>query len=231
MQNPEAKDYCLASMGIYVFQANTLIRALENSATDFGGEIIPELLGKEKVCSYIFDGYWEDIGTIKAFFETNLSLTDKLPSFNFFDSEAKIYTRARLLPATKLNSCKVDRAVIGDGCTITSGFITRSLLGLRSVIRSGTVLENVVMLGADFYEAPEDIEENLAFERPALGIGEGCIIKHAILDKNVRIGNNVILDPAGLADDVYYAGSIIIREGVMIVCKNTKVPDGFVLKA
>lgn len=231
MSNPGPQDYCLASMGIYVFRAKTLIGALENNATDFGGEIIPELLGKEKICSYIFDGYWEDIGTIKAFFNTNLSLTDRVPPFNFFDSDAKIYTRARLLPATKLNSCKVDRAVIGDGCTITDGCITRSLLGLRSVIQAGTVLESVVMLGADFYETFEDLEENLAIGRPPLGIGEGSFIKHAILDKNVRIGRNVILDPAGLSDDVYYNGGIVIRDGVMVVCKNTALPDGFILKS
>lgn len=231
MHNPGEQEYCLASMGIYVFQAKTLVTALKSNATDFGREIIPELLGKEKVCSYIFDGYWEDIGTIKAFFDTNLSLTDRLPPFNFFDPDAKIYTRARLLPATKLNSCKVDRAVIGDGCTITDGFITRSLIGLRSIIRSGAVLEDVVMLGADFYETFEDLEENLAIGRPALGVGGGSVINHAILDKNVRIGRNVFLNPKGLADGNYREGGIVIRDGVMVVCKNTTLPDGFILKA
>lgn len=231
MHNPGSQDYCLASMGIYVFNAKTLASALEDDATDFGKEIIPELLGKEKMHSHIFDGYWEDVGTVKAFFETNLSLTDELPPFDFFNQDAKIYTRARLLPASKLNSCKLDRAVIGDGCIITNGHLTHSLLGIRSVVQSGAVIENVVMLGADFYETISELEENSKFGRPALGIGSGSIVKQAILDKNVRIGKNVVLDPEGLPDNFDQGGNILIRDGILIVCKDAIVPDGFVLKA
>lgn len=231
MKNPDNQDYCLASMGIYVFDAKTLISAFETQATDFGKEIIPNLLGKTKMCSYVFDGYWEDLGTIKAFFDTNLRLTDELPPFDFFDQDARIYTRTRLLPAAKLNSCEVERVVLGDGCIVTNGRLNRCLLGIRSVVQEGAVLENVVMLGADFYETIEDLEENKKMGRPALGIGQSSTIKHAILDKNVRIGRNVILDPEGLPTELDHESGIFIREGIMIVCKNLILPDGFVLKA
>ena len=239
MKNPSVQDYCMASMGIYVFNAKTLAQALETKATDFGKEIIPELLGKTKMCSYIFDDYWEDIGTIKAFFDTNLKLTEAIPPFNFFNQEAKIYTRGRLLPPSKLNSCQVECVVLGDGSIITEGQLKHSLLGVRSVVQNNAVLEDVVMLGADFHETIEDLEENRKLGRPALGIGSGSIVRHAILDKNVRIGQNVILDPQGLPDNlnqdnmdnVEHCNGVYICEGVLIVCKNTIVPDGFVLKA
>ena len=231
MKNPGDQDYCLASMGIYVFDAKTLTSVLETKSTDFGKEVIPGLLGKAKICGYVFDDYWEDIGTIKAFFETNLRLTDDLPPFDFFTQDAKIYTRARLLPASKLNSCEVESVVLGDGSIITKGRVKRSLLGVRSVIREGGVLENVVMLGADFYETIEEMDENHKLGRPDLGVGAGSVIRHAILDKNVRIGRDVILDPAGLPAEFDHESGILIREGVMIISKDSVVPDGFVLKA
>jgi glucose-1-phosphate adenylyltransferase len=231
MHHPGDKDYCLASMGIYVFNAKALVDALAMDATDFGKEIIPGLLGKEKMCSYVFDEYWEDIGTVKAFFDTNLSLTDEIPPFNFFDEDAKIYTRARLLPASKLNSCRVDRAVVADGCIVTNGSLTRCSLGVRSVVHSGAALEDVVMMGADWFETTDELEENAALGRPSIGVGEGSIVKHAILDKNVRIGKNVVLDPTGLPDKFGEGVDIAIRDGVLVVCKGTVVPDGFVLTA
>ena len=231
MKNPSDQEYCLASMGIYVFSANTLARALETKATDFGKEIIPDLLGKAKICSYIFDDYWEDVGTIRAFFDTNLKLTEELPPFDFFNQEAKIYTRGRLLPPSKLNSCQVERVVLGDGSIITNGRLKHSLLGVRSVVQSNAVLEDVVMLGADFHETMEDLEENQKLGRPDLGIGAGSFIKHAILDTNVRIGKNVVLDPEGLPEKFDHDNGIFIRDGILIVCKETIVPDGFVLKA
>jgi len=230
MHDPGTKDYCLASMGIYVFNAKTLIKALATDTTDFGKEIIPGLLGKEKMCSYVFDEYWEDIGTVKAFFDTNLSLTDEVPPFNFFDEDAKIYTRARLLPASKLNSCKVNRAVVADGCIVTNGCLDRCSLGVRSVVHSGANLKDVVMLGADSYETVEELSENVAKGRPAIGVGPGSVVKHAILDKNVRIGSNVVLDPTGLPDHFGEGVDLAIRDGVLIVCKNVVVPDDFVLK-
>ena len=231
MKDPGTRDYCLASMGIYVFNAKVLIDALKSDATDFGKEIIPGLLGQAKICSYVFDDYWEDIGTVKAFFDANIRLTDPIPTFNFFDEEARIFTHARFLPASKINSCVVDRAILADGCIVTDGLIKHSTLGVRSVVREQSSLENVVMMGADNFEATEDLEENIRLGRPAYGVGKNCMIKNAILDKNVRIGNHVVLDPTGLPDNYGPDVSVAIRDGVLVVCKDTIVPDGFVIKA
>ena len=231
MKDPGTRDYCLASMGIYVFNAKVLIDALKSDATDFGKEIIPGLLGQAKICSYVFDDYWEDIGTVKAFFDANIRLTDPVPPFNFFDEETRIFTHARFLPASKINSCVVDRAILADGCIVTDGLIKHSTLGVRSVVREQSSLENVVMMGADNFEATEDLEENSRLGRPAYGVGKNCMIKNAILDKNVRIGNNVVLDPTGLPDNYGPDVSVAIRDGVLVVCKDTIVPDGFVIKA
>ena len=231
MRDPGTRDYCLASMGIYIFNAKTLVDALESQAKDFGKEIIPALLGKAKIHSYIFDEYWEDIGTVRAFFEANIRLTEPVPPFNFFDEAARIFTRARFLPASKINSCVVDRAIMADGCIVSGAEIRRSTLGVRSVVRDQSLLENVVMMGADSFEADEDFAENFQLGRPDIGVGENCVIKNAILDKNVRIGNNVILDPAGLPDNYGPDISVAIRDGVLVVCKDATVPDGFILKA
>ena len=205
--------------------------ALESQAKDFGKEIIPALLGKAKIHSYIFDDYWEDIGTVRAFFEANIRLTEPVPPFNFFDEAARIFTRARFLPASKINSCVVDRAIMADGCIVSGAEIRRSTLGVRSVVRDQSLLENVVMMGADSFEADDDFAENSQLGRPDIGVGENCVIKNAILDKNVRIGNNVILDPAGLPDNYGPDISVAIRDGVLVVCKDATVPDGFILKA
>ncbi len=231
MKDPGDKDYCLASMGIYVFNASTLIKALNSDTTDFGKEIIPSLLGKSKMCSYVFDDYWEDIGTVKAFFDANLRLTDPVPPFNFFDEDARIYTHARFLPASKMNSCSVDRAIVADGCIVTDSSLVRSSLGVRSIVRDQSKLDNVVMMGADYFETESDFEENRKLGRPDFGVGKNCCIKNAILDKNVRIGDNVVLDPAGLDDHFGPGVDISIRDGVLVVCKDAVVPDGYVLKA
>ncbi|TVP80664.1 MAG: glucose-1-phosphate adenylyltransferase [Puniceicoccaceae bacterium] len=231
MKNPGEQDYCLASMGIYVFNAKTLIEALKSDTTDFGKEIIPSLLGQAKLHSYVFDDYWEDIGTVKAFFEANVRLTDPVPPFNFFDEEARIYTHARFLPASKLNSCVVDRAIMADGCIVSGASIKHTTLGVRSVVREHSELENVVMMGADNFETIDDLEENRQIGRPDYGVGQNCSIKNAILDKNVRIGNNVMLDPTGLPDNFGPDVKVAIRDGVLVVCKDAIVPDGFVLKA
>ena len=231
MKDPGDKDYCLASMGIYIFNAKTLINALKTNATDFGKEIIPGMLGQSKMCSYVFDDYWEDIGTVKAFFDSNIRLTDPVPPFNFFDEDARIFTRARFLPASKINSCVINRATLADGCIVTDAKINHSTLGVRSVVRNQSSLENVVMMGADNFETLEDLKENKALQRPDYGVGQNCIVKNAILDKNVRIGNNVVLDPTGLPDNFGSDVDVAIRDGVLVVCKDTIVPNGFVLKA
>ena len=231
MKKPDKDDYCLASMGIYIFKAKALVSSLENNMKDFGKEVIPSLLGSMKLNSYIFDNYWEDIGTVKAFFDCNLSLTDLVPPFNFYDQDRIIYTRARYLPAAKVNGATIFNTVIADGCIITNASLNRVMLGVRSCIAANSNLNNVVMMGSDTYENEKDFRENKELGRPNLGIGENCYISNAIIDKNVRIGNNVHLDPAGLEDDYESNAKVAIRDGVLIVTKDAVLPDGFSFKS
>ena len=219
---------CLASMGIYVFSKRILYSALENfSSTDFGREIIPGMLGKVGMYANVCEGYWEDIGTVRSFFDANLSLTDPLPPFNFFERNRIIYTHARFLPASKVNGCKVDHAIISDGCIIENADIRRCVVGVRSVIGSGSKLENVIVMGGDYFEDPEDTQQNKEYDLPDLGIGDNCYIRDAIIDKNARIGNNVRLTPNG-KPDLYESGDVVIRDGVVVVLKNGVVPDNTV---
>ncbi|MEI6860758.1 MAG: glucose-1-phosphate adenylyltransferase [Verrucomicrobiota bacterium] len=219
------EQHCLASMGIYVFNRAVLAEALAGAETDFGKEIIPGLLGKKKLHAHIFEGYWEDIGTVRAFFETNLALADPLPPFNFYDPGAPVFTQDRYLPASKLNQCAIDHVVIGDGSIITSSSLRRCVLGVRSFIGEGSLLENVVMMGADDYELEEQQRANAAQGLPSLGVGRNCHIEHTIIDKNARLGDRVRLSPAGKPDGTYAHG-IIIRDGVLIVRKGAIVPGG-----
>ena len=193
--------------------------ALDNAMTDFGKEVIPALLGKKRIYAHIFEGYWEDIGTVRAFFEANLALAQPLPPFNFFLPSAPIYTKDNYLPASKLNKCAIDHVVIGDGSILTDSSLKHCVLGIRSFIGEGTQLEDVVMMGADFYEIEANLEANVAAGRPHLGIGKGCRIRHAIIDKNARIGDGCVLSPEGKADGRYVDGAVIIRDGVLVVPK------------
>ncbi len=231
MKDPDSGDYCLASMGIYVFNARVLSEALDSEMKDFGKEVIPSLLGKKKLHSYVFDDYWEDIGTVKAFFECNLQLTDIKPPFNFYDETQRIYTRARYLPAVKINGASIRHAVIADGSIINNASLNRVILAVRSVISEGSKLENVVMMGADDFENDINFLENVTLGRPNIGVGKDCSIRNAILDKNVRIGNNVVLDPSGLEDNYKSCADVVIRDGVLIVTKDTVLQDGYQMKA
>jgi glucose-1-phosphate adenylyltransferase len=223
-QTSRAEKHCLASMGIYVFNRSVLAEALNNTMTDFGKEIIPTLLGRTRLFSHIFEGYWEDIGTVKAFFDANLALAQPLPPFNFFDETSPIYTKENYLPASKINKCDIDYAVIGDGSIIEDSHLKHSVLGIRSFVRRGCRLEDVVMMGADAYETPEQAESNRRQGIPNLGLGFGCDIQGAIIDKNSRIGDNVKLSPAGKPDG-NYAHGVLIRDGVLVVPKNCVVPS------
>ncbi len=227
LANSSGEKHCLASMGIYVFNRKALAEALDNQMTDFGKEIIPSLLGKKKLFAHIFEGYWEDIGTVKAFFDANLALTNPLPPFNFFDQSAPIYTQDRYLPPSKINRCQFDCVVFGDGSIIEDSTIGHSLLGIRSIVRAGSRLKDVVMMGADFYETEAELAANRSMGRPHIGIGAGSHIEHAIIDKNARIGAGVKILAAGKPDGNYPHG-IIIRDGVLVVPKGVVVPDGFV---
>jgi glucose-1-phosphate adenylyltransferase len=223
------EPYCLASMGIYVFNRRALAEALDNTMADFGKEIIPGLLGRMKLYAHIFEGYWEDIGTVRAFFEANLALAQPLPPFNFFDPAAPIYTQDRYLPASKLNRCQIDHAVIGDGCIIADSTIRRCVFGIRSFVEEGCVLEDVIVMGSDYYETTEQQDENLAQGRPHLGVGKGCRISGAIIDKNARIGAGCVLQAAGKEDGSYAGGAVIIRDGVLVVPKGVTLPAGTVV--
>ena len=221
-------DYCLVNMGIYIFNGKILREALQTKETDFGKEIIPGLLGKKKLFSYIFKGYWEDIGTIDAFFEANLRLTDNVPPFNFFDQKGRIFTHARFLPAAKVNQMDASHVILSDGAIVSHASLNRCVIGVRSVVREGSNLDNVVMMGSDFFEDEDDLATNAKTGRPAVGIGQNCRIRNAIIDKNCRIGDNVVLDPAG-KPDLWESDGIVVRDGILIVIKDSIIPAGTVI--
>jgi glucose-1-phosphate adenylyltransferase len=219
---------CLASMGIYVFKRQVLEEALDNTMTDFGKEIIPGLLDRKRLFSFVFEGYWEDIGTVRAFFEANLQLAHPLPSFNFFTQLDPIYTHPRYLPAAKINLCTIDHAIIGDGSIITEARLKRCVIGIRSVLREGVQLEDVVMMGADFYESESDFAANAVRGIPGIGIGRNCQIRTAIIDKNARIGDNVVLNPVGKPNG-HIRDGIAIVDGILVVAKGGIVASGTVV--
>lgn len=229
MSHPKpGKEYCLASMGIYVFNGKTLRKSLETPAADFGKEIIPGLLGKAKLQAYIFDGYWEDIGTIRSFFEANLMLTDPVPPFSFFDKHNPVFSRPRYLPASKLNGCNAKCCIVSDGCIISDAILRRCVIGVRSFINEGSRLENVVMMGADHYQTLDELARANDPEEPPMGIGRNCRIANAIIDKNARIGNNVVISPEGKPDG-YSEGAVCVRDAVVVISKNGVVPDNTVI--
>lgn len=224
--NPE--DLFLASMGIYVFNKQVLLDLLNNNDTDFGKHIIPGAIHTHKVNSYIFQGYWEDIGTIQSFFEANLDVTSELPRFNFFDMSAPIFSRPRFLPASKINGAQIDHAIISDGCIINHSKIVHSVLGVRSIIAPGCDLYRVCMMGNDFYESQESIQSHAERNLPPIGVGSNSKIHNAIIDKNARIGRNVVISPEGKPENMDHE-NYFIRDGIVIVPKGGVIPDGMVI--
>jgi glucose-1-phosphate adenylyltransferase len=222
------KDY-LASMGIYIFDADLMESSLEGTENDFGKEIIPMILAQEAVNAYVFDGYWEDIGTIKSFYEANLDLTTINPRFNFYEEDLPIYTHKRNLPASKLNYCSLNQALTAEGCIITNASITRSIVGVRTIIESGASLDGVICMGADFYESDAERAANRTAGRPDVGIGKGTIVKGAIIDKNARIGENsrIGIDPRERADGDY--ANYYIVDGIIIIPKYGIISPGTVI--
>lgn len=212
----------LASMGIYIFNKDVLVDLLENSEyEDFGKQIIPESIKKKRVFSYVFNDYWEDIGTIKSFFEANLDFASTLPKFNFYDEDAPIYTNARFLPGSKIKHCSINATLISDGSILEGSEIINSVIGIRSKIRGGSSLDRVVMMGADYFEDNDK-------EGAKLGVGNCCIIRNAILDKNVRIGNNVVIDYKGKEKTVD-KGNYHIVDGIVIIPKGSIIPDNTII--
>lgn len=219
--HPPQDDLYQASMGIYIFKRHVLEECLDNDFVDFGKNVIPAAIDRYKVLAYIFQGYWEDIGTIRAFFEANLNLTDPHPSYSFYKPGAPIYTHPRFLPASVIRSATINRAIISEGCIIEAASLERCLIGLRSVVQTGSTLKNVIMMGSDFYdtEMPRPSEGV-----PAIGIGKNCHIENAIIDKNARIGDRVVISPHGKSQDTQGAG-FFVRDGLVVIEKNSVIPS------
>jgi glucose-1-phosphate adenylyltransferase len=221
-----SEDHYLASMGIYVFSRKVLEEALDNNRADFGKDIIPAAIKTHRVFAYIYQGYWEDIGTIGAFFEANLDFARPRPQFDFYDRNAPIYTRSRYLPASQVTGGNFNDALIADGCRIGRNVrIDRGMIGIRSIIQSNCHLEDCVMMGNDSYEDNQMRNENEARGNPHMGIGEGCTIRRAIIDKNVQIGEGCVITPDGKTGDIDHE-LYSIRDGIVVVPKNTIIPAG-----
>ncbi|MCB0301012.1 MAG: glucose-1-phosphate adenylyltransferase, partial [Calditrichaeota bacterium] len=225
--NPN-KPY-MGSMGIYIFRTEALIKLLEkHEGVDFGKNIIPAAMDSSRVYGYEFNGYWEDIGTIRRFYEVNLDMTKPDPPFDFYDRERPIYTRPRFLPGSEIHGASLYNVLIGDGCRIHEATIRHSVIGLRSIVDASVTMNRVVMMGADYYETDADKAENKRSGRPNVGIANGCVIEDAIIDKNARIGKNVtISNKRGVQNEE--GKNYVIQDGIVVIPKNAVVPDGTVI--
>lgn len=222
----------LASMGIYVFKYDLLeqLLAKDPTAFDFGRNILPAAINNCNVQAYMFNGYWEDIGTISAFYEANIDLSSRMPKFNLFDTDAPIFTRSRYLPPSKINDCEIHDSIISDGCIINTARITRSIIGLRSRIEAGARIENSILMGSDYYQSIEDMRSEIKSGLPRLGVGENSVVRRAILDKNTRVGSGVrLVNEAGIENADGEGGNYFIRDRIIIVPKNAVIPDGTVV--
>jgi glucose-1-phosphate adenylyltransferase len=226
VSRPDSSKPYLASMGIYIFSIDALSTVLDkNEGTDFGKEILPAAIEAGRMYAYPFEGYWEDIGTVSAFYEANLTLTQPNPPFDFYDPQRPIYTRSRFLPASRVDGCRMERVVLANGCRLYEANIQECVIGLRSMVRRGAILRRVIVMGTDFYESVDSKAENRLLNRPPIGIGANTSIERAIIDKNARIGERVLIrSHAGEADrdEEMYS----IRDGIVVIPKNTVIPDG-----
>ncbi|MGQ9854319.1 MAG: glucose-1-phosphate adenylyltransferase [Candidatus Oleimicrobiaceae bacterium] len=219
----------IASMGIYVFERQTLFDILsESTEEDFGKGIIPYAIKTRKVYAYLFDSYWEDIGTISSFYEAMLDLTRPVPKFNFYTQRVPIFTRPRYLPGAKITASLIERTILADGSIVEQCEIKDSILGIRSIVRSGTRIYASIIMGADYYETDQERQEAAAHGIPEIGIGHNCFIERAIIDKNARIGANVQILNRN-RDGFVKAENFVIREGIVIVPKNAIIPPGTVI--
>jgi glucose-1-phosphate adenylyltransferase len=222
----EGKHY-LASMGIYIFNKKLLVDLMSNPETkDFGKEIIPQAVGNKKILSYQYEGYWTDIGNIDSFFEANIGLTEDVPKFNLFDNDNKIYTRPRMLPPSKFKNTTVDKSLISEGCILNAKEIVHSVIGIRSRVGKDSVIKNTYVMGNDIYQSIEDMEEDTKNNKILVGIGEGCYINNALVDKNCRIGNNVYINGGSHLENAtteLYA----IKDGIVVIKKGVTLPNNF----
>ena len=225
------KNY-LASMGIYIFSKKALYHLLNEvhpNATDFGKEIMPQAIDSYKVVSFQYDGYWTDIGNIYSFFEANIGLTDDVPLFNLFDNAKTVYSRARMLPPAKISGTRLNKSIIAEGSIILADAIEQSVVGIRARIGTGSTVANAYIMGNDYYETLDQIHDNTLAGKPLIGIGQRCVIECAIIDKNCRIGNDVIIKGGkhlANTDHSLYA----VKDGIVVVKKMAILPDGFVIQ-
>jgi len=229
MQN--AGRIYLASMGIYIFNRNLLfdlLRTEYKDATDFGKEIIPQSIDKYNVASYQYTGYWTDIGNIYSFFEANLDLTKDIPDFNMFDSDRTIYTRPRMLPPAKISGTTLEKTLIAEGSIINASRVEHSVIGIRSRVGHGSTVVSTYIMGSDYYETLVDIASAAEKGIPLLGVGDRCYIKNAILDKNVRIGNDVRINGGPHLENTDHA-LYTVKDGIVVVKKGAIIPNGFVI--
>ncbi len=219
----------LASMGIYIFNRHLLFELLQNEfkdAADFGKEIIPQSINKYKIAGFQYEGYWEDIGNIPAFFHANIGLTKDIPEFNLFDNTKTIYTRARMLPPAKISGTRLDHSIIADGCIVNAAHIENCVIGIRSRIGHDSNLINTYIMGSDYYETLEDIAVDLQHGIPQLGVGSRCNIQNAIIDKNCRIGDDVrIIGGAHIEDGD--SPLYTVKDGIVVIKKGAVLPNGF----
>lgn len=217
----DGEERFLASMGIYLFNTDVLLKLLDNDEKDFGKNIIPAAIDKHMVCSHSFNGYWRDIGTIGAFWEANMDLTEALPQFSFYEAEAPIYTHMRYLPPSKINACDLNRALLSEGCIISGHRILHSIIGVRARVGEGSVIEHTVMMGSDYYDAQRP---GASTDLP-LGVGRDCFIRRAIIDKNARIGDGCYITPDGKANGTS-TDLFTVQDGIIVIPKNAVIPHG-----
>lgn len=222
----QGKKY-LASMGIYIFNRQLLEDLMADPDTkDFGKEIIPQAVGKHKILSYQYEGYWTDIGNIESFFEANIGLTADIPEFNLFDNDNKIFTRPRLLPPSKFRNSNINQSLISEGCIINAKEIKSSVIGIRSRIGDGTVIQHSYVMGNDFYQDLDEMNKDTVNNKIHIGIGNDCFIKNALIDKNVRIGNNVHIN-GGKHLENFTNELYSIKDGIVVIKKDAILPDNF----
>jgi glucose-1-phosphate adenylyltransferase len=225
LQIDSAEDHCLASMGIYLFNRDILVKALENDKTDFGKHIIPAAISKYRVFAHLFQGYWEDVGTIRSFFDANLQMCSVQPGFSFFDRSSPVYTRARFLPPSKIMDSVISQSLVADGCFIINSKIERCVVGLRSYIGDGCTLKDTIIMGCDYYVPAPDVPEKESVSMPHMSIGRNCRIERAIIDKNVHIGDSVVITDKSASPN-FDGPNYYIRDGIVIIPKNTVLVSG-----
>ena len=228
---PEDDRHYLASMGIYLFKREVLVKALSVDYEDFGKEVFPAIVRSHRVQAHLFDDYWEDIGTIRSFYEANLALATPHPPFELGKPEAPMYSRARFLPPARMDDANVRRSLIADGSRIGPGAtIENSVIGLRCVIGKNVTIKNSIIMGADYYETEDELTSGADGGSPPIGIGDGCVIEGAIIDKNCRLGRDVRIVNADKSVERDVDRACVIREGIPVVVKNGVLPDGWCLR-